>query len=93
MKDYLQGIATWISQTANLFLLAGNPDQSISSRCYTNRHKKGWNTAYHLVNKLFFWQDDHCYLSFLNDVKFAKHILNLKEKDTLQKIDDLITKG
>jgi hypothetical protein len=31
--------------------------------------------AYRLVNRLFFWQDDHCRESWVSDVVFARQAL------------------
>ena len=78
MKIWLLRVAAWISQTANLFLLAGHHDQTISARCYVNRHKPGWRTGYKLVNSIFFWQDDHCHSSHLRDVEFAIQVIAKK---------------
>jgi hypothetical protein len=76
MIRWLVRVAAWASQTANLFLLFGHHDQTISARCYCNRHRKGWRVVYKLVNKVFFWQDDHCRISHEQDIAFAKEILS-----------------
>lgn len=78
MLGWLTRVAAWLSQTANLFLLFGHHDQTVSARCYLNRHRKGWGMAYRLINRIFFWQDDHCHESYLADVRFAKEILMLQ---------------
>lgn len=75
MLDYFGGIATWLSQGLNCALLKGNPDMTVSARCYLNRHRKGWRTAYRVINRLFFWQADHCRSSFRSDVVYALSIL------------------
>lgn len=71
---HLLRIAAWFSQTVNLWLLFGHHDQTVSARCWVNRHRPGWRTAYRVINTVFFWQDDHCYASHLQDVKFALQI-------------------
>lgn len=75
---WLTRIAAWASQTLNLFLLFGHHDQTISARCYVNRHQCGWNFAHWLVNKMFFFDPDHCYKSFMRDVAFAKEVLSVE---------------
>lgn len=82
IKTQLLRIAAWASQTVNTWLLFGHHDMTISARCYINRYKQGWQQAYYFVNALFFWQDDHCQLSFLQDVKFAKEIFESLDEET-----------
>ena len=62
----------WFSQGINWFFLNGNPDQTISARCYVNRYDKYWGVAYKVLNTVFFWQEDHCKTSFESDKVFAK---------------------
>jgi hypothetical protein len=79
MIGWLLRVFAWMSQTVNLFLLLGHHDQTVSARCYINRHNKGWRLAYHSINAAFFWQDDHCKISFEQDVKFALEVLGQAE--------------
>jgi len=77
--------AAWVSQTLNCLILFGHHDQTISSRCWTNRHRFGWSIARRMVDKLFyhlpvFGHSDHCYKSYISDVKYAREILSLKRK-------------
>jgi uncharacterized protein YaeQ len=64
-----------MSQTINLWILLGHHDQTVSARCYCNRHRKGWRVAYKLINLLFWWQEDHCKASYLADVEFSNEII------------------
>lgn len=82
--SYLVNLATWTSQTINVWLLAGNPDMTVSARCYVSRHKPLWGYAFNLVDALFFWEDDHCLNSFLRDVAYAEKILRLKEENDIK---------
>jgi hypothetical protein len=66
---YLKNIYIALSQFGNT-ILAGYPDESLSARSYRKREKKYWATAYKYINKLFFWQNDHCYQSYLSELKF-----------------------
>lgn len=75
MLDYLVGIAVWLSQGINAVFMAGNPDMTLSARCYVNRFKPGWRTARKVINALFFWQDDHCKASYRSDLDFAVTVL------------------
>lgn len=75
LKRHLLRLLAWFSQTINLWFLFGHHDQTISARCYVNRHKRGWGRAYRTINALFWWMDDHCKSSFERDVEFAKEVL------------------
>jgi hypothetical protein len=50
-------------------LLAGDPDETISARCYRNREKPGWRQVRLFVDTLFFWQRNHCQKSYIAEVK------------------------
>lgn len=42
-------------------LLGGYADETISSRAWRCRNKsKVWKVARYAIDKLFFWQPDHC---------------------------------
>ena len=75
MIEWLGGIAAWISQGINCVFLSGSPDMTVSSRCHINRNKPRWRTARAVINKIFFWQEDHCKASFRSDVGFAMTII------------------
>lgn len=79
MRDWLGGIATRISQGLNCWLLKGNPDMTVSARCHLNQDLPRWRTARKIINRLFFWQDDHCKSSFRSDVVYAVWVLTQAE--------------
>lgn len=72
MRDWIGGMATWLSQGINCALLRGNPDMTVSARCHISRDKLRWRIARRVINAAFFWQDDHCKASFSSDVAYAK---------------------
>lgn len=81
MKRWFLSVMAWISQTINLLVLFGHHDMTVSARCYINRDKFIWGTAYKALNKIFYVilkQKNHCKVSFDEDVKYAKEILNLR---------------
>ena len=80
-------VSAWCSQTINLWVLFGHHDTTVSARCYINRNRKGWGVAYRVINKIFFWQDDHCRESFLADVLFAKEVLAIHKSNTKKEND------
>lgn len=82
MISYFVRIATLASQFINTVFLLGNPDVTVSARCYMNRHKRYWRTAYRAINSLFFWQIDHCRSSFCTDVYHARHVADYAREDS-----------
>lgn len=76
MIRYLTRIAAWCSQGLNCVFLFGHHDMTVSARCYLNREKRFWRTGYRLINRIFFWQDDHCYHSHQSDLDFSRDILH-----------------
>lgn len=67
MKYFLQ-LAVAFDQLANA-LIGGWADETISSRAFRQSHKTHWRIAYRVINFLFFWQKDHCYLAYLAELK------------------------
>jgi hypothetical protein len=59
-----------IDQLCNT-LLKGTPDETLSARSYRQRESRPF--WYKLINKIFFWQDDHCHDSYLSEVN-RKHL-------------------
>lgn len=63
MKQFLIAIDQLINT-----LFFGMADESISARAYRNRNKKHWGIAYKIINRLFFWQEDHCRKSYESEM-------------------------
>jgi len=78
MIAWLGRVAAWFSQTLNLFLLFGHHDQTISARAHVNQHRAGWGLARRCINRVFFWQPDHCLQSHISDRVYAAEVLGLK---------------
>lgn len=75
MKEYLFNVLEIISQGLNTVFFNGNPNMTVSARCYLSRDKPYWGQAYKVLNKVFFWQDDHCMESWVSDIRFARKAL------------------
>ena len=84
MRDWIGGIAAWLSQGLNKVFLNGSPDMTVSARCYINRERPGWRIAYRVINRVFFWQEDHCRASYETDLAFAKTILQWDRWDSCE---------
>lgn len=83
MKTYLLRIGSWLSQGVNCVFLFGHPDITVSARAYIEyrlKRNNRWRVAYHAINALFFWQNDHCMESFLDDVAFAREVLEMQRQ-------------
>jgi hypothetical protein len=65
---YFKSITAAFSQLLNA-ALAGNRDQSFSSRSFEGAIKgvKWCKVSRLLVDTLFFWEEDHCMKAFLSD--------------------------
>lgn len=65
---YGRKIAVALDQLINA-LLGGWPDESLSARAWRWHRdaKRDWPRA--LINKLFFWQRDHCYSAYDNECR------------------------
>lgn len=73
--SYVTRIAAWLSQGINCVVLGGSPDQTVSARAYLNQKEEYWDVVYKWINKLFFWQQNHCKESHEADIVFARSIL------------------
>lgn len=61
-------IAIAIDQFLNT-LLGGWADETLSARMWRHRGLPWWREARWLVDKLFFWQPNHCYQSFVSELQ------------------------
>lgn len=60
-------IAAAISELCNA-AIGGHNNETLSGRAYRRRHKsKRGAFAYKWINRVFFWQKDHCFHSHLDD--------------------------
>lgn len=76
---YFLNLLIIISQFINTVFLAGHPDQTISARAFENRKKKAWGVVYVVINKIFYWQSNHCLTSYLEDITRAKQLVKKAE--------------
>ena len=61
-------------------LLGGNASETTSARAYrrTMDGSKRWAVARKWINRLFFWQEDHCKSAYHHDRQMAIDYLSLK---------------
>lgn len=77
--NYFIRLSTALSQLGNAGA-GGNPNRTISARCFLNRERKGWRQAYKVINAIYFLQDDHCRDSHHADLEFAREVLKDDER-------------
>lgn len=83
MYDYFTKVAILLSQTANVLLFNGNPDVTVSARAFANREKRFWGILYRAINLIFFFQNNHCMLSFLTDLQNSEAVIKIAKKEDL----------
>lgn len=71
----LTRIAAAFSELLNA-CIGGHNNETLSGRAY--RTKSSWEP---LINTVFFWQENHCKKSHLDDVKWAYDFLKQISKD------------
>lgn len=72
--------ATLISQAANALLLGGHVDETVSGRAYRQGVLQSppsprWARARRIIDRLFWFDPDHCRKSHEADIAFARAIL------------------
>lgn len=67
--DYILEILIWIDQGFNV-LLGGKADETLSSRAYrADMDGKILGKFFRpLIDKLFFWQKEHCRVAYLSEI-------------------------
>lgn len=74
MKNkYWLNVAIAIDQAFNA-LTWGGPDETLLSRAYrgavlAKSPKKKWKFFHSAINKLFFWQNDHCKQAYISELE------------------------
>ena len=73
LKLYILNILIAFDQFVNVLCL-GQPDETISSRAWRCKDANSfWGVMHSLINKLFFFQKDHCHKAYLAELE-RKHI-------------------
>jgi hypothetical protein len=70
---YFKNVSIAIDQLFHA-LIGGYADETLSAAAYRKRNKsKVWSRLYSILNLIFFWEENHCYLSYLSELK-RKHL-------------------
>jgi hypothetical protein len=72
-RNYLHQVSLAIDQLLNT-LLAGHADETLSARAYRCQFdKRRWMIVRRTLDGIFFWQDGHCFNSYLSELE-RKHL-------------------
>lgn len=72
--NWLAKLGTLLSQTLNVLLFNGHPDESLSARAYHEyANSRLWRFIYHAANWIF--GDEHCHEAARSDLEFADQVL------------------
>jgi len=69
--SYLDRVFDSLSQVLNVLFLNGDANESISGRA----HRLEWNIVELIINAVFFWEPDHCYWAYMNDLERARELI------------------
>lgn len=58
--SYITRIFVIFSQSLNVIFFDGFPDEMLSARCYRQQADLTWAKRKSFIDKLFYWQVDHC---------------------------------
>ena len=65
MKTYIINVLIALDQLVNA-LVGGWPDETLSSYSYRiHRDGKPWGFLMKVIDRLFWWQPNHCYTAYL----------------------------
>lgn len=81
MNPYLVSVATSLSQFGSV-LFGGHPDMTISSRTFVAARKGSTKAQVFekVINTLFFWDAEHCKVSWLRDVAHASAVFQIQKE-------------
>ena len=69
---FSEAVASSVSRMVNASLLGGSTHQTVSSRAHIEAYTSPrWAVAEKCINRLFFWQDDHCRWAWEYEVENA----------------------
>ena len=81
IKTYLLNILISFDQLVNVLFL-GQPDETISSRAWRCKDANSfWKVMHSLINKLFFFQKDHCFNAYLAEVERKQIITEIIKRN------------
>ena len=81
IKTYLLNILISFDQFVNVLFL-GQPDETISSRAWRCKDANSfWKVIHSLINKLCFFQKDHCQKEYLTELERKQITMTIIKKE------------
>jgi len=72
--NWLTKVASVTSASLNVILFNGHQDETLSARAWRENRP-----IYKVINKIFFWEDNHCRNAHLTDIQRAEELLQLNK--------------
>lgn len=72
---YLLRVGDALSQLGNVIIGGKNPNESISGRAWRLRSRTGWGIARKAIDLLFFFDKNHCHMSYVADLQRARILI------------------
>lgn len=72
----LTDLVSLLSRFLNAFLFGGSTAQTLSARSHLEAPaSEAWDRRRRFINRLFFWQQDHCRWAWEMEVERARYVL------------------
>lgn len=68
---YITKVLIGFDQFCNT-LMNGYPDETLSARAWRDS-VKGKRLACNIINKIFFWQENHCYRAYVSELERTQY--------------------
>ena len=98
LTNYFQAIGDSLTQLLNALLGSCNANESTSAKAaivtvLDKEENLFWNSMYTLINRIFFWQKNHCVEAYLKDLERAEVLIADSQKYSLDLISEFIKEG
>lgn len=80
MKRYFSQLFIAVNQVVNVLLLGGMADETISARAYRLMLEGTTNIPYRVINFIFFWESDHCFIAYREEIERKQYPAHYKWK-------------
>lgn len=88
MNNYIRNVLnSWTQALGSLTAYTYNANESVSGASWRKRATKKGGLLYRLINKLFFWQPNHCKEAARREVKDCLQLIAAHEGVTYSLLD------
>lgn len=79
--SYFLRLALAFDQLLNVLLCNGEPDETMSSAAYRmERDGRFWGFMRPVIDRLFWWDPNHCYESYRSELSRSQYAKEFQEK-------------